>query len=175
VSGIPYFDPTNKELLEVVTLAKAERFLAEGVAVADRTKSGRIRRLWRRRNRERAYGSSADVFRALHGAASITTTRQLNGAGVASILIFKKQSAPTPRIVVEAPPEELSHAASAGYPLPTGTTTEWQFPALARTCAQCGARNPPWRAKKTFCSDNCFQAAAKAQRDAQKREDLVHV
>ena len=73
MSTIPYIDPADGKLLDVVSPEKAEHFVAIGIAHPMRTKTGRIRRLYRR-TCERAYGSAKDGVWALH-AASVTTQR----------------------------------------------------------------------------------------------------
>jgi len=81
---IPYYD-SDKRLIDHLSLAKAERYVAEGIARAIRSgKDERIRRLYRKSGLriERTYGSSRDAISQMSGAASGTTRRIQNEWGV---------------------------------------------------------------------------------------------
>ena len=74
---IPYFDPTNNDLLRRLSPETAARYLANGVAYAERDIRGRVRRLYRAHGREVAHSSAAWLT-----AASKATQRIRDADGV---------------------------------------------------------------------------------------------
>lgn len=81
MSLIPHYDPADGKLLNLVSDATAQRYVAEGIAHAVRTKNGRIARLYRR-VRERAYGTARDGIGALHAAGQTTQRIRLDGGAL---------------------------------------------------------------------------------------------
>ncbi len=68
---VPYYDCADNRLLDMLSEAKAERYLSEGIAHALRSKKGRIVRLYSIA-KERVHGSVGAAVAALHEASRTT-------------------------------------------------------------------------------------------------------
>lgn len=77
---VPYYR-ADHALIDFVSEKKAERYVAEGVASAIRSR-GRIVRIYHIA-RERVYTSLSDLLRAMAGAASTTERLRVDGTHIA--------------------------------------------------------------------------------------------
>jgi hypothetical protein len=78
---IPYYDSADNRLMDKLSDAKVERFLALGIAYAVRKRNGQIVQL-RSLAKERAYGSLAAAVAAMNAAVTKTTIMVRTGGGV---------------------------------------------------------------------------------------------
>jgi hypothetical protein len=78
MSQIPYYDSGDGKLLNSVSEATAQQYLADGSACAVRRRNGQIVRLYRCA-RERVYVRPRDGIGALHAASQ--TTQRMRGQG----------------------------------------------------------------------------------------------
>ena len=78
MSQIPYYDSCDDSLLNFMSEAKAEQYLADGIARGVRRRNGQIVRLYRC-GRERVYARVPDGIGALRVASQ--TTQRMRGTG----------------------------------------------------------------------------------------------
>lgn len=103
MSQIPYYDSSDNRLLNMLTEARANQYLAEGRAHAIRSKNGRIVRLYSIA-RERVHITASSAVIAMRAAASQTTQR-IQGEhrkliAPPNIREHRRNPAPTPRLNV---------------------------------------------------------------------------